>query len=386
LPFADISLLAKVWVVAPDPADRRWSFDSNAERYHAWRPGYPEPLYWMLEDVCGLGPGTRVLEIGPGSGQATADLLARGAEVVAVEMGPHLAARLRDHLGGPNLTVIEGDVESVRLPDGDFDLAVCATALHWMHAAAVVPKVAAALRPGGWLAVWWTVFGDPDRTSPLRGRLHPMLRERFPAEPDGSRPAPLQTADRLDELTAGGWFQHARAGQIRWTPRFSPAELAGLFSTFPHIAELPVVERDAVLDDIAAVAAPFAGDDGKVTENYVIAIYLARRLCGLCLLYAARREPAYCRAAKPATTRACRTTHIPPSVLTGSQPAPRATTLSAAHPRLASMTIITARRPMAAGRAISHTIPAYATRKAPIGRLSPTGRSRSEFSGLASAR
>jgi SAM-dependent methyltransferase len=263
--------------VAPDTADRRWSFDTNAERYHAWRPGYPAAIYRMLEDVCGLGPGTRVLEIGAGSGQATGELLARGAEVLAVEMGPQLAARLRDHLGGPNLTVIEGDVESVRLPDEEFDLAVCATALHWMNAAAVIPRVAGALRPGGWLAVWWTVFGDPASTTPLRARLNPMLLARFPAEPDGSRPAALQTDDRLDELTAGGWFEHAQAGRFRWTPRFTPAGLAGLFSTFPHIAELPVAERDAVLADIAALAARYTEDDGKVTENYVVAIYLARR-------------------------------------------------------------------------------------------------------------
>ena len=375
--------------MAPGTTDRRWSFDTNAESYHAWRPGYPEPLYRMLEDVCGLGPGSRVLEIGAGSGQATRALLDRGADVLAVEMGSRLAARLRDELGGPNLTVIEGDVESVRLPDEEFDLAVCATALHWMNASAVLPKVAAALQPGGWLAVWWTVFGDPARTSPLRARLHPWLRERFPAEPDGSRPAALQTAARIDELTAGGRFGHVQAEQLRWTPRFTPAELAGLFSTFPHIAELPVAERAAVLDEIAAIATRHADDDGKVTENYVVAIYLARRLCTLLMhaSYASRREPVYCSTAKPATTRACRTTHTPPSELTDSQPAARATTtLSTAHSRLASTTSRTARRSMAAGRATSHTTPANTTRKAPIDRLRPTGRSRSEFSGLARAR
>jgi SAM-dependent methyltransferase len=258
--------------------DRRWSFDANAERYHAWRPGYPGRLYQILEDVCGLAPGAKVLEIGPGTGQATRELLARGAEVLAVEMGARLAARLRDDLGCfPGLTVIEGDVESVRLSAAAFDLAVCATALHWMNAATALPKIAAALRPGGWLAVWWTVFGDPARTSPLRARLNPMLQARFPAEPDGSRPRPLQTDARVAELTAGGWFSHVEAEQLRWRPRFTPAELAGLFSTFPHIAELPTADRDAVLDEIADLAAQHTDADGKVTENYVVAIYLARR-------------------------------------------------------------------------------------------------------------
>ena len=89
----------------------------------------------------------------------------------------------------------------------------------------------------------------------------------------------MQTAARIAELTADGWFEHVATEQLRWNPRFTPAELAGLFSTFPHIAELPAADRDAVLDDIAALAARHADEDedGKVTENYVVVIYLARR-------------------------------------------------------------------------------------------------------------
>ena len=44
----------------------------------------------MPAEVCGLRPGAKVLEIGPGTGQATGELPARGAEVLAVEMGPAL--------------------------------------------------------------------------------------------------------------------------------------------------------------------------------------------------------------------------------------------------------------------------------------------------------
>ena len=39
-----------------------------------------------------------MVEIGPGTGQATRDLLARGAHVVAVEPGADLAAHLRADL------------------------------------------------------------------------------------------------------------------------------------------------------------------------------------------------------------------------------------------------------------------------------------------------
>ena len=56
------------------------------------------------------GRGKRVLEIGPGLGVLTEEMLKRGCEVVAIEKDPVLAARLKESLGNPEgLTVIAGD-------------------------------------------------------------------------------------------------------------------------------------------------------------------------------------------------------------------------------------------------------------------------------------
>ena len=56
----------------------------------------------------------RVLEIGPGLGVLTEEMLRRGCSVVAVEKDPVLAARLAEALGNPpNLTVIAGDALDV---------------------------------------------------------------------------------------------------------------------------------------------------------------------------------------------------------------------------------------------------------------------------------
>jgi 16S rRNA (adenine1518-N6/adenine1519-N6)-dimethyltransferase len=83
--------------------------------------------------AAGVGPGDRVLEIGPGLGSLTAGLLAAGADVVAVEIEPALARRLgrtMAELGYPaeKLTVVEGDAldpvilsEAKNLGEGDRD-------------------------------------------------------------------------------------------------------------------------------------------------------------------------------------------------------------------------------------------------------------------------
>ena len=63
-----------------------------------------------LEGVGDQGSGIRVLEIGPGLGVLTEEMLKRGCRVTAIEKDPVLAARLKGALGNPEgLTVIEGD-------------------------------------------------------------------------------------------------------------------------------------------------------------------------------------------------------------------------------------------------------------------------------------
>ncbi|MDH6117322.1 hypothetical protein ABH930_001693 [Kitasatospora sp. GAS204A] len=76
------------------PADRRMSFNAAASTYQRGRPPYPAAVFDLLAGRCGLRPGTRVLEIGAGTGLATGPLLAAGAHVVAVEPGENLAAIL----------------------------------------------------------------------------------------------------------------------------------------------------------------------------------------------------------------------------------------------------------------------------------------------------
>ena len=63
-----------------------------------------------LEGIRDQGSGIRVLEIGPGLGVLTEEMLKRGCGVTAIEKDPVLAARLKESLGNPEgLEVIAGD-------------------------------------------------------------------------------------------------------------------------------------------------------------------------------------------------------------------------------------------------------------------------------------
>ena len=78
----------------------------------------PDVLESIL-DLAAAGPGTRVLEIGPGLGILTGGLLDGGAEVTAIELDAGLAAYLRNRLAPAidegRLHLIEGDALDLEL-------------------------------------------------------------------------------------------------------------------------------------------------------------------------------------------------------------------------------------------------------------------------------
>jgi SAM-dependent methyltransferase len=249
------------------------SFNTDATNYHHGRPPYPARVYGLLADRYGLGPGVRVLEVGAGTGTATAELLARGAQVTAIEPGPDLAGLLRAQHRDPALSVVQADLEQVELAGHCFDLAVAATSWHWVDGALAVPKVAAALRPGGALVVWWTVFADPQQPhTSFRDALESLYRRFLPHEPDesGRPPLPMRVPYWREQLGLGGWFDPPAVEVIRWNQPLTPDTARALWATFPNIAELADLDREAFLTGVADAVTGLGGlvHDPRVTIVY----------------------------------------------------------------------------------------------------------------------
>ena len=70
-------------------------------------------LVRLVADAGNVAPGDVVIEVGPGTGTLTEELLSRGAEVVAVEIDRDLAKLLRERFADqPRFKLIEGDALS----------------------------------------------------------------------------------------------------------------------------------------------------------------------------------------------------------------------------------------------------------------------------------
>jgi SAM-dependent methyltransferase len=158
-----------------------------------------------------------VLEIGPGTGQATVPLAERGCRIVAVELGAGLAAVARRKLARyPRVEVVVAAFEDWPLPPDPFDLVLAATAFHWIDPAVRVAKAADALRPGGALAVISThhvAGGDHGFFADVQA----CYRRWDPETTPGFRlPTAAEVPMRGDELDRSGRFGPVAFRRHQW--------------------------------------------------------------------------------------------------------------------------------------------------------------------------
>jgi len=222
-------------------------FDEDPELYDRVRPGHPEAMFDDLAALTGLGPGARVLELGCGTGQATLPLARRGCAITAVELGPGLAAVARRKLVAfPAVEVVEAAFESWPLPPEPFDLVLAATSFHWIDPAVRAVKAAAALRPGGALAVVSThhVAGGTEEFFAL---VQPCYERWMPGTPPGLRLQPAaDVPGDADEHMRSGVFARAVARRYEWELGHTTQEYLDLLRSYSSHRALTPDARDGL--------------------------------------------------------------------------------------------------------------------------------------------
>ncbi|MEP6812780.1 MAG: class I SAM-dependent methyltransferase [Actinomycetota bacterium] len=141
----------------PDLDRYRLSFDSVAEAYERSRPEYaPDALAWIAHRLR-LG---RVLDLGAGTGKLTRQLVALGADIVAIEPGDEMRAVLATAVPGVDFRA--GSAEAIPLEDASVDAITIGQAFHWFRVDEALPEMHRVLRPGGSFALLWNEWDEDD--------------------------------------------------------------------------------------------------------------------------------------------------------------------------------------------------------------------------------
>ncbi|GAS97804.1 methylase [Mycolicibacterium canariasense] len=217
------------------------SFGSAAARYDRHRPRYPAALIADLVDRQGI----TVLDVGAGTGIATAQLRDAGADVLAVEPDP-LMAEVAAHKG---LAVEVATFEDWEPRGRSFDLVVFAQSFHWVDPEPALRKVRALLAPGGRLALLWNriVPVTPDRDE--LGRAYAGLLEEW------QRPSTDIEGDDLDPLLAAAGLRGERRRYVEH-PHYSGADWVAMVTTYSNVLRLPAADQDELRNRLTALIGP----------------------------------------------------------------------------------------------------------------------------------
>jgi SAM-dependent methyltransferase len=262
----------------PEHRDRetlRHTFGSVAELYERARPGYPAEVFDELVELAGLRPGSRVLEIGPGTGKATVELVRRGLAVTAVELSPELAEVAGRN--APEAEIVVSEFEAFEPARAGFDAVVAFSAFHWIAPELRYSKSARLVRPGGVVAA----VGAPHVLVPDDDPFWLEVQEDYeavvPHPENGPPPAPDLVEGWDEEFRGSGVFERVEERRRLTSLDFTADEYVGLLGTFSENISLPEEQREELFRRIHARIAARPG--GFVTKRRLVTLtvgYLPR--------------------------------------------------------------------------------------------------------------
>jgi SAM-dependent methyltransferase len=238
-------------------------FGAQAGAYERGRPSYPNAaVAWMI-DRLEITRGSRVLDLGSGTGKFTRLLVPSGAELLAVEPVPAMREQFRSAV--PGIEVLDGTAETLPLPDSSVDAVVCAQAFHWFDADQALREITRVLRPLGGLGLIWN---ERDESVPWVRELTVITHW------DVRMPYRVGT-DWRSVLDASGLLEPSEKRQFPYEQELDVEGLVDRVSSVSYLAAMSAEERAPYLDRVRELVDGFPR---PFVLPYVTSTYTCRRL------------------------------------------------------------------------------------------------------------
>jgi SAM-dependent methyltransferase len=238
-----------LWATAP----RDWAEIAEPEN---------EPLFARLLEACGVGAGTRLLDVACGSGFLAALAAARGASVAGVDVTPELLAIACERVPEGNFR--EAGMDALPFPDGAFDVVTGVNGFQF----ALDPGIALAearrvLVAGG--RVGAAVFAEPERNEGTALHLAMKALVEEPAN-DGYQPYALSSEDGLVAAVRAAGLEVVAAEEVpvTWTYPDTETTLRALLCSAGGARAARAAGEDRVRAALADAMTPFQDDAGVV--------------------------------------------------------------------------------------------------------------------------
>lgn len=263
----------------PDRLQLRQTFDQDAQLYDEARPGYPATLFDDIVSFSSLPSHGRILEIGCGTGIATVPMARRDYHILAIELGANLAAIARHNLAPyPQAQVHIGTFEDWPGEPANFDLALSATAFHWIDPAISYQKTAQMLKPSGSIALFWHEHVQSEASQGFFEEVQQIYLREVPEQTEKYGPLlwPHEVAEPVKaDIEQAGLFGPVTVLRYHWDVTYDATSYLRLLNTYSNHRILDDQRRHRLFHDIAALIN--TRFNGRITKGYLAILYMAHR-------------------------------------------------------------------------------------------------------------
>ncbi len=265
---------------------KRMHFDEIVMNYDKVRWGYPGKLFADVIRYSGPEKGKKALEIGAGTGKATAPFLDTGYVVTAVEMGANMAEfLLKKFKGYTNFNVITATFEDASLEEVSYDLIYAASAFHWVDAEIGCPKVFRLLKNGGAFALFRNnpvpadgeeLYEEIQTVYEKYYNSYYISKERpvRKSKEEFWNPSEIYRGFRFEGLERYG-FSEVTMKLYDASQTYSADEYIALLDTYADHRGLPDDNSAALY---AGIKEAILRHGGHYTVDYVFQLYMGRKL------------------------------------------------------------------------------------------------------------
>jgi SAM-dependent methyltransferase len=253
--------------------DPKESFDLAPKIYDDGRPAYPdEVIDWIIQRT-GISMADQILEIGPGTGQATVKFADRGYRVHCVERGKNLAEFLVQKCGPYQVTVDVSTFEDWQpQPAFETPLIYIANTFHWLNPDIRFKKCSDLLRDGGYLALMWNLA--PYEPPPVVKKAYDLLLEFSPGKSKNPKTKAVMEEEWKEAIASSGYFVLDDFLEYPWQLRQSRETIAlGLFSQSSFLS----LEKHTQKELSTKILNLFEGLEENIVSESFTTVYLARK-------------------------------------------------------------------------------------------------------------
>lgn len=244
-------------------------FDTIPEQFDQFRPRYSQELFDYLIHYAKIDPQKSVLEIGPGTGQATDPILETGCDYHAIELGEHLYAKMREKYDRfRNFQIVNDDFITHDFKLQRFDLVYSAATIQWIPEKIAFTKTFELLKPGGVLAMMLTRSDYKTPNVELYEKIQKLYDQYYKPE------IPYSHGGFKYENAQNYGFTDFMEHDFYGRRVMNPDEYVSFCGTHCDHIVIPEPYKTAFFEGLRKAVAE---NGGKVTFNDTYVLYLTRK-------------------------------------------------------------------------------------------------------------